>query len=189
MWLLGVACVLVSLAACVASSSGGGVLSVAAYERLFSRQYSTLEASWRRKLVAKRLAAIELHNADPRNSWKKGVNQFTDKTPEELQLKGLAGNAREPYSRATPYVKKGVALPPSYDWRQRGVLTAVKNQGGCGSCWAFSATEARFFDVFWCWLALTIPYCFLLRPSKRRSPSPLVVWSSSVNSRHVLATF
>ncbi|KAF5759995.1 putative chymopapain protein [Helianthus annuus] len=111
-----------------------------------SKIYESLDEKLHRfEIFMDNLKHIDDTNKKVSNYWL-GLNEFADLTHEEFKNKflGLKGELPERKDESIEEFsyRDFVDLPKSVDWRKKGAVAPVKNQGQCGSCWAFSTVAA-----------------------------------------------
>ncbi|XP_075665574.1 senescence-specific cysteine protease SAG12-like [Castanea sativa] len=111
------------------------------------RKYiNSVEKEKRFNIFKDNLEYIDKFNNGGNRTFKLGVNKFSDLTSEEFlaYYTGFKISTQPSSLNATRFRYEALTeeLPGTMDWRERGAVTDVKNQGTCGACWAFSATAA-----------------------------------------------
>ncbi|KAL2328063.1 hypothetical protein Fmac_021490 [Flemingia macrophylla] len=103
------------------------------------------EKEMRFRIFKENVKYIEAFNNAANKPYKLGINQFADLTNEEFKAprNRFNGHISSSTTRPTSFKYENVtAVPSTVDWRQKGAVTPIKDQGSCGCCWAFSAVAA-----------------------------------------------
>ncbi|CAD8062692.1 unnamed protein product [Paramecium primaurelia] len=115
------------------------------WQKEHGKRYTQFENSHRFGIFKKNYEYIQEHQKRVDaglETFEIGLNNFADLSVEEFEAKYLKYKSTPREQTKQVYKKQGKQVPVEVDLRKDGVVSDVKNQGSCGSCWAFSAVAA-----------------------------------------------
>lgn len=154
----------ICIATCLAAMASAAVVITPADRDLDSRwdewkgvhlkNYADNNGETMRRLVwEENLKKIQLHNLDHslnKKTFRLGMNKYGDLRVDEVRstMNGYMHSNTTKTVGSTFLKPNNVQVPDTVDWRTKGYVTPVKDQGQCGSCWAFSTTGSLEGQTF-----------------------------------------